>query len=424
MGVRVFLLLFSFCLLFIVIPFYVIRSMRFSLAGIGFFYAVNAVLAVYLLRKYARAKLRLESRIQELTETFNLTAVEHSAALQSRTSLNAKLIRYDSLKQILEQINRNLDLSVVAAELTACGFRAISPAHGSCLLYLVDPATRKLRLFKTLKHDASVVIKAKEGDVFDGWVMRHMSPLLVEDTRRDFRFDIDRPAAGGGEWAVGSLISSPFISNGKVLGLLRLDSSVPQAFTQDDLRFLAAICDLGAVALENSQLFEKAQDLAVHDALTGLYTKHHFLERFKEECARANRRRSALSLLMIDIDFFKKYNDTFGHTVGDFVLKKLGQTLQEFFKDYTPVIGRFGGEEFCVALPGVAKESACELAGKLCIQVAHSRLSLRRHDTAVTVSAGVAGIPGDAADDESLMNKADKALYEAKRKGRNQVCCA
>jgi len=206
------------------------------------------------------------------------------------------------------------------------------------------------------------------------------------------------------------------------LGLLRLESKKSGFFNQDDLRFLSLVSDLGAVALENSMLFQKTQDLAIHDDLTTLYTRGYFVDRLRDEVRRAQRLDQHLSLMMIDIDFFKQYNDKFGHILGDLVLKKLGILLKDSFGELASLICRFGGEEFLVMLPGINKQKALIIAEELRQRIQKEKIMLRRQDTFITVSIGVASLPLDTKDEDELVQKADKAMYAAKEKGRNQVC--
>jgi diguanylate cyclase (GGDEF)-like protein len=180
---------------------------------------------------------------------------------------------------------------------------------------------------------------------------------------------------------------------------------------------------LGAVALENSQLYQRTQDLAIRDSLTSLFTKGYFLERLKEECKRSLRHNKEFSLLMLDIDYFKNYNDKFGHTAGDTVLKILSQNIAELLKDLSPVISRFGGEEFCIILPNIGKKKAFSIAQKLREKIEKEKIILRRLETNVTVSIGVVTFPVDTADEIELLQKADRLMYQAKEKGRNRACC-
>jgi diguanylate cyclase (GGDEF)-like protein len=177
------------------------------------------------------------------------------------------------------------------------------------------------------------------------------------------------------------------------------------------------------VALENAQLFQRTRDLAIHDELTRLYTKGYFLDRLNEECKRGLRQDIIFSLLMLDIDYFKNYNDKFGHTSGDIVLKSLSNAIINFLKDSSPIISRFGGEEFCVILPSRDKNSAFKIADELRVKIEKTKIILRKQETHIAVSIGLASFPQDSTDADELIRKADKAMYEAKNKGRNRVCC-
>jgi diguanylate cyclase (GGDEF)-like protein len=386
------------------------------------FYLVNILIAFYLFKKNFNRKYQIVYQIQDLQEKLNILNEQNSHELKNSLALKAKIIRYNSLKKVVEEINENLDLDSVANSLASIAFSVIANNKGMGVLYLVDNQTQKLSLFKTKKEDKKLVIKVKEGNIFDFWVLRHSSPLLIEDIKKDFRFDLEKLKAQD-ERQVSSLISAPLISDRSLLGILKLDHPQPGFYTQDDLRFLVTICDLGAVALENSQLFQKTQDLAIHDGLTSLYTKGYFLERLKEECKRDTHQRTVFSLLMLDIDFFKNYNDKFGHTAGDIVLKNLSHNITESLKDLNTIISRFGGEEFCIILHGIDKKRAYTVADTLRQRIANEKIILRRQETNITVSIGIAAFPLDAVAEDELILKSDRAMYEAKQKGRNQVCC-
>lgn len=389
-----------------------------------FFYLINIAIGIFIVRSYFSKRYVREHETENLREKNNLLADENSREVIIRDSLREKGRRYNNLKNIIEKINKNLDIDYVAEILSAVAFSDVASNQGTCLLYLVDRLTQlNLNLFKTKKKDQDFVIKSKEGDIFDLWVLRHNSPLLVENTSKDFRFDSEKIKLQGGR-IFSSLISAPLVSESKFLGVIRLDHPKPGYYFQDDLRLLTTIADLGAVALENAELYKKTQDLAIHDELTSLYTKGYFVERLNEEARQDIATRTIFSLFMIDIDYFKKYNDRFGHTAGDIVLQILSAKLIYLLKDFNPIISRFGGEEFCVLLPGIEKKKAYLIAHDLCEKLEDTRVVLRRQETNITVSIGVSSFPEDGIEAKGLILKSDQAMYAAKHKGRNRVCSA
>ncbi len=384
------------------------------------FYFFNILVIFLALKINSKRTHRVEVQNQDLREKINILEDANKKEIKNKSHLQGKIGRYDSLKEITERINRDLQPDSIAKSLTEIVFSLIANNKGACILYSIDSVTQKPVIFKTKKEDKRLIIKAKEGDVFDLWVLRHATPLFIEDIRKDFRFDLEKIKVQD-ERVVSSLISAPLISEKRFLGILRLDSTSAEAYSQDDLRLLVTVCDLGAVALENAELFQRTQNLAIHDELTGLYTKGYFLERLREECKRSIRQNSPLSLFMLDIDYFKDYNDKFGHTAGDIVLKNLSANITGSLKNLNVIISRFGGEEFCVILSGVDKIKASLIAESLRREVEKSKIVLRRQETSITVSIGVATFPLDASDENEIIIKADKAMYEAKKKGRNKV---
>jgi diguanylate cyclase (GGDEF)-like protein len=388
------------------------------------FYLVNVSVIFFLVNISLRRKSYLSLKIQDLQEKTNLQFEANTTEIKNKIALESMITRYGYLKEIVEELNQNLDLDSICANIVEIVFNLIARGKGVCNLYLVDKESHeKLKLFKSKKADRHLVIKAKEGDVFDYWVLRHASPLLIEDTRSDFRFDLEKISLAERRQIL-SLISAPLISENKFLGILRMDNPEADFFTQHDLRLLAKISDLAALALENAQLFSETEKLAIHDELTALYTKGYFMERLKEECFRSARHNNKFALLLLDIDFFKNYNDTLGHPAGDIVLRRLADVIQDSLVGLNPIISRFGGEEFCIILPNIDKKKASVAAEGLRINVEKTRVVLRRQETGVTVSVGVAIFPDDGADENELIMKSDSSMYAAKKKGRNKVVCA
>lgn len=419
---RITLYVILFIFLYIFLPFNLAKRAHFPFFKLpALFYLANILIVSFLINNYYSRKNRLKLAREDLQEKLNICYNENSNELKNKFSLQQKISRYSNLKDVIEKINESLELEAVADTLAGVSFSLIVNNKGNCILYLVDNQTYRLNLFKAKKENEDLIIKSKEGDMFDLWVLKHASPLIIEDSRKDFRFDPEKLKAQATR-AVSSLIIAPLISDHKFLGLLRLDSAAVNSYSQEDLRLLVTVCDFGGIALENGELFKKTQDLAIHDGLTSLYTKGYFLERLREECKRAMRKDNSFTLLMLDIDHFKEYNDKFGHTAGDIVLKELSRSITGFFKGSNSIISRFGGEEFCVILPASDKKKGCDVAEQLRLSIEKMKIVLRKQETRITASIGVTSCPDDSCDENELIFKSDRAMYEAKQKGRNRVC--
>lgn len=183
---------------------------------------------------------------------------------------------------------------------------------------------------------------------------------------------------------------------------------------------VAAIRDI----TEQKALQERLEYQAQVDYLTGLPNRRHFLELAELELARTLRSGIPFAVLMLDIDHFKKINDTYGHKIGDMVLQKLGEVCKDTLRDID-VVGRWGGEEFAVLLPGSDGDQAMEVAERLRQAIAETKMSLERGlPLQITVSIGVVPLKRKDANIDTLLNEADQALYAAKRAGRNRVIAA
>jgi len=380
------------------------------------------ILVIFLVRRHLYLSRVSYFKNDDLKEEINNLNEQIKNQKINNSSLERKIVYYNNLREITNKI-QNLSLREICQHLADYAFYFLGKSEGSCLIYLVDPNRQKLNLFLSKKEEKDLIIKQKQGDVFDRWVTRHTSSLLVEDAKKDFRFDLEKTEYRP-ERPVLSLISAPLRVEQRFLGVLRLDNNKANFYSQDDLRFLDAICNVGALGLENALLFQRTQELAIRDSLTSVYTKGYYLERLNAQIQRGMRQpQRNLSLLMIDIDNFKNYNDRYGHIAGDIVLKSLGKLFFDFFATITgAAVCRFGGEEFSVFLPDITKKESKKLANDLRLKVQERRFVLRREETRLTISVGLAHLSSKMKVAQDLILKADTALYRAKQKGRNKVC--
>jgi diguanylate cyclase (GGDEF)-like protein len=183
------------------------------------------------------------------------------------------------------------------------------------------------------------------------------------------------------------------------------------------------VAQLSSVNDELKQSNETLQQLATRDGLTGLYNHRFFQESLALEMSHSKRHNLPFSLLFMDVDFFKKFNDTNGHPMGDSLLKGLSKIIQGRMRGYD-IVSRYGGEEFVVIMPKTLKNDALVVAEYLRQEVAAFPFEGRENmpDNRVTISIGVASFPEDGADAAALLLSADQALYKAKHEGRNKVC--
>ncbi|MDD5496549.1 MAG: sensor domain-containing diguanylate cyclase, partial [Candidatus Omnitrophica bacterium] len=283
-------------------------------------------------------------------------------------------------------------------------------------LFIVNVEKQELML--SASKDGSQ-ISEKKGDYFDHWVLRHRQSLFIEDAEKDFRF----PAAEieNSKRVFRSLISVPLMSENRVIGILRMDNPTDYNYTQDDLRLLDIISDLAAVAVQNAFLYSRTQELAIRDDLTELVVRRYFMERFKEDIKRAARKKRSLSLLILDIDNFKNYNDRYGHAAGDLVLKHMAREISSMVRE-GDIIARYGGEEMALLLFGMNKKEAALEAEAIRKRIEKGSMMLRRQKMPLTVSIGLSSYPEDAGMEEELIKIADERLYKAKKEGRNRVC--
>ena len=239
----------------------------------------------------------------------------------------------------------------------------------------------------------------------------------------------------------------PLVTQGRAEGWLQIVGDEPRAFDQDEVELVQILANQAAAALDNTRLYETLAQQAITDGLTGLFNHRFFYERLRDEVTRAQRYGLPLSLLMMDLDDFKLYNDRFGHQAGDGVLRRVAEIMRAQLRKNVDIAARYGGEEFAIILPHTAISGAECVGERLSVAVSEVDVDLAtlhgaavvaervRHsieevmfkengaaDAArVTISVGIASMAPHAAGAEELVATADKALYLAKKLGKNRV---
>jgi diguanylate cyclase (GGDEF)-like protein len=291
-----------------------------------------------------------------------------------------------------------------------------------CAVTLVSEEAGE-RVHRIVRVAGAAQAKALEGRAFcdnNGLVsnaVRYGAPLPgreIASMDRQMIFDAETQVRG-----LEALKIFPLLAGDRILGTLVAGSRKKSALDQDVVRMIEVIAIQAAQAVLRAQLFEQMERMATTDGLTGLLNRRAFQERADECLAQARRYRHKCSVILADIDHFKAVNDTYGHLTGDEVLKGVARILREKARD-TDTVGRFGGEEFAIAMPQTESRGAEVIAERIREAVMKHQFRSEVGPLKVTLSLGLATYPDHGEDRQSVLDLADQALYHAKRNGRNQ----
>lgn len=327
----------------------------------------------------------------------------------------------------INEIGRALTSSLDVKEILSIIMQQISfllqPKNWSLLL--VDEDKSEL-YFEIIVGDFTQKIRdlrLKIGEGIAGWVAQHSTPVLVQDVSKDPRFS---PKADKlSEFKTKSIVCVPVISKDKTIGVIELVNYCDdKEFTQDDLRILSILADYTAIALENARYYELARRLILTDELTGLYNSRYLHQLLNGEGEDELRDLSQVSMIFIDLDYFKNINDKFGHLIGSKTLRELGEVIKGSLNNTQQGI-RYGGDEFVIILPKTDKAQAYEIAKHLRSKIKETRfLTIEGLNIKLTASFGVASIPEDASNYQELIGEADKAMYQVKNTFRDGISLA
>ncbi|OGL40280.1 MAG: hypothetical protein A2042_02470 [Candidatus Schekmanbacteria bacterium GWA2_38_11] len=341
--------------------------------------------------KLKRTNLQMEQNILHLYTLYNISK-----------TLATTLEMEKLLKQVVENVSQALKL------------------HRINVMLINNDRTEMYIISGIGMNKKAMEIRCKVGEGVYGWTVLTGHAEVINDVSKHSRF---KPIQGLDD-DIGYLICAPFKGRDQVIGVInayRLGREEP--FDKASFDLLTAVATQVGITLENVRLFEETKTLSITDSMTSLYNYRYFMECLNEEFERAKRYKRPLSLIMIDIDFFKQYNDAHGHPKGDELLRNIAEIFKKTMRK-SDTVARYGGEEFTVILPETGKEMAFTMAERLRKEVEANDFECAETQPSgrLTISLGVASYSEESESFEEVIKRADNALYRAKEEGRNRAC--
>jgi diguanylate cyclase (GGDEF)-like protein len=313
-----------------------------------------------------------------------------------------------ALHEAAQTLSASIELSDVLEALVKVTCRRFGYER-SAILLADDRGELEVRAACGIGRALGTRIPAWEGA--EGQAARDRRPVLVT-------------AAAADGAAVDTTLALPLLRDGQLVGVFSVGTTDPDRLGERGRGTLNTLAGYAMVALENARLYEQTRLLASTDGLTGLANRRAFVQALEQELQRSRRYALAFSVVMIEIDRFKRYNDTYGHLCGDDALRVVARTLEREHRRQIDLVARYGGDEFIVLLPHTPRGVAADVAERIRRTVEGTPFIVGRDIESMTVSLGVAAFPEDADTAIAIIDAADRRMYAAKQGGGNAVAAA
>jgi diguanylate cyclase (GGDEF)-like protein len=329
------------------------------------------------------------------------------------TDQQRRVVELQAIQSIVQQLTPLHDIPAIATLINR-ELKGLIDYH-SCRVFSLDARQGLLVPIAVDQDSTHHLIGPKLGEGITGQIAQRGEAMLIPNLKEEPRARLIPGTPEIDE----SMIGAPLSYQDQVQGVITLTKLGAHQFDENDLRLLEIIAAQAAIAFDRARLYDELRTEAVTDELTKLYNRRYLGERFKEERSRAIRNGHTLVALMLDIDMFKRVNDSYGHDAGDVVLRELALLTRGVVRAEDIVV-RYGGEEFCVLMPEIPVDDAAQVAERLRSAIEHHQLREPAGVRHVTVSVGLACLFNQVHDDD-LFSRADAAMYAVKRIGGNRV---
>ncbi|MFH1873801.1 MAG: diguanylate cyclase [Pseudomonadota bacterium] len=350
--------------------------------------------------------------------------IEEKSKIIARTNRTLEHLVKDLslIYEIGQEVSSVVDLDKLYENITATLKKYLKISEFAILVYDDAKEVLHVRVANGFSDNEQILrMTRRKGEGISGMVAETGRRIYVKDTSKE-----NRCIHYKGEHRLdgSSLLCAPLIYKGEILGVINFGRPGINSFSFSDIKMLSLVSGHVALAIANARLYTKTRELSVKDELTQVYNRRHFQQMLQMEWKRSVRFSRDISVVMIDVDHFKAYNDTYGHLQGDAVLKEIGKILRNNLRE-VDTVARFGGEEFILLLPDTDKHGAIAVAEKIRHLVEEHKFTNDdwKETKQMSISAGVASYPDDVQEMEEIIDHADIALYRAKEEGRNRVIC-
>jgi diguanylate cyclase (GGDEF)-like protein len=362
-------------------------------------------------KRFTKSKINFNNEIKKEKEAISHCKDDNKESEEQISKVSQQVQEIENLYEITKRMSAYLVFEDIFRIL--CSELKNNFEFDDCRLIHINRTKGEVVLEEV--YDIPIESRIKDPKSYDNKIIEIIYekrlPLFLRKAQKDAdKYELILPLK------IESLLAIPIYIDDRIKSVVIVENMRIESFE----KFSIVIGQFG-LEMRKVRLYELVEKLAITDGLTGLLLRRHFLRSFEKELERLLVNKIEISVLMLDIDHFKKFNDRFGHLVGDSVLVKISDIIRNNTREID-LICRYGGEEFCLALPETSKVGATAVAERIRKQVERENFIAEGEFTRASISIGVATSPNDSTEMLDLIDKADQALYKAKSSGRNNTC--